>query len=298
MNESPCAYEIIQGTLQATGNSLPVSSLCPMAGVSRSGYYAWLKAAPIREAQEQRDREDFDLVLEAYRMRGYSKGAKGIYMALRTSSVADNLLRREFECYGPRMVLLTDITYLPYNGTFAYLSTILDAFTKQILSYALSPSLEVDFVLETVELLIKRHGISLHAETAIHSDQGCHYTSHKFINIVQDKGLRQSMSRKGNCWDNAPQESFFGHMKDHIKDRTAACPCYGDVKAVVDGYMDYYNNQRYQWRLAKLSPNEYYQFVTSGTYPLDVPNTPAPPAYEKQPEELGIHAAEKKTENN
>lgn len=214
--------------------------------------------------------------------------------ALRTSSVADNLLRREFECYGPRMVLLTDITYLPYNGTFAYLSTILDAFTKQILSYALSPSLEVDFVLETVELLIKRHGISLHAETVIHSDQGCHYTSHKFINIVQDKGLRQSMSRKGNCWDNAPQEIFFGH----IKDRIAACPCYGDVRAVVDDYMDYYNNQRYQWRLAKLSPNEYYQFVTSGTYPLDIPNTPAPPAYEKQPEELGIHAAEKKTENN
>ena len=298
MNESSCAYEIIQETLQAAGNSLSVSSLCSMAGVSRSGYYAWLKAGPIREAQEQKDREDFDLVLEAYRMRGYSKGAKGIYMALRTSSVADNLLRREFECYGPRMVLLTDITYLPYNGTFAYLSTILDAFTKQILSYALSPSLEVDFVLETVELLVKRHGISLHAETVIHSDQGCHYTSHKFINIVQDKGLRQSMSRKGNCWDNAPQESFFGHMKDHIKDRIAACPCYGDVKAVVDDYMDYYNNQRYQWRLAKLSPNEYYQFVTSGTYPLDVPNTPAPPAYEKQPEELGIHAAEKKTENN
>ena len=298
MNESSCAYEIIQETLQAAGNSLSVSSLCSMAGVSRSGYYAWLKAGPIREAQEQKDREDFDLVLEAYRMRGYSKGAKGIYMALKTSSVADNLLRREFECYGPRMVLLTDITYLPYNGTFAYLSTILDAFTKQVLSYVLSPSLEVDFVLETIEQLIERHGISLHAETVIHSDQGCHYTSHKFINIVQDKGLRQSMSRKGNCWDNAPQESFFGHMKDHIKDKVAACSCYGDVKAVVDDYMDYYNNQRYQWRLAKLSPNEYYQFVTSGIYPLDVPNTPAPPAYEKQPEELGIHAAGKKTGNN
>ena len=79
MNESSCAYEIIQETLQAAGNSLSVGSLCSMAGVSRSGYYAWLKAGPIREAQEQKDREDFDLVLEAYRMRGYSKGAKGIY---------------------------------------------------------------------------------------------------------------------------------------------------------------------------------------------------------------------------
>ena len=82
MNESSCAYEIIQETLQATGNPLSASSLCSMAGVSRSGYCARLKAAPTREAQEQSDREDFDLVLEAYRMRGYSKGAKGIYMAL------------------------------------------------------------------------------------------------------------------------------------------------------------------------------------------------------------------------
>lgn len=99
------------------------------------------------------------------------------------------MLQREFEGYGPRIVLLTDITYLPYNGTFAYLSTILDAFTKQILSYVLSSSLEVDFVLETVNKLVEKHGISLQAETIIHSDQGCHYTSYKFINIVHDKNL-------------------------------------------------------------------------------------------------------------
>ena len=80
INESSSVYEIIQETLQATCNSLSVSSLCSMAGVSRSGYYAWLKAAPIKEAREQKDREDFDLVLEAYRMRGYSKGAKSIYI--------------------------------------------------------------------------------------------------------------------------------------------------------------------------------------------------------------------------
>ena len=133
---------------------------------------------------------------------------------LKTSNVADNLLNREFEEYGPRVVLITDITYLPYNGTFAYLSTVIDAFTKQILSYVLSPSLEVDFVLETINRLIDQHGISLHAETIIHSDQGCHYTSHKFINILYDKKLRQYMSRRGNCWDNAPQKSFLGHMKD------------------------------------------------------------------------------------
>ena len=81
--------------------------------------------------------------------------------ALKTSNAADNLLQREFESYGPRMVLLTDITYLPYNGTFAYLSTILDAFTKEILAYVMSPSLEVDFVLETVNQLVSKDHIQV-----------------------------------------------------------------------------------------------------------------------------------------
>ena len=82
------------------------------------------------------------------------------------------------------------------------------------------------------------------------------------------------MSRRGNCWDNAPQESFFGHMKDHIKDKLQQCTEYEQVKAVIDDYMDYYNNERYQWELAKLSPNEFYEFYTTGVYPLNVPNPP------------------------
>ena len=309
-----------------------------MAGVSRSGYYAWVKASSTRVRMEQQDRDDFELVLAAYKLHGYSKGAKGIYMALlhmdppvrmnlkkirrlmdkfnlscpyrgpnpykrmakalKTSNVADNLLNREFEEYGPRVVLLTDITYLPYNGTFAYLSTVIDAFTKQILSYVLSSSLEVDFVLETINKLVDQHGISLHAETIIHSDQGCHYTSHKFINILYDKKLRQSMSRRGNCWDNAPQESFFGHMKDHIKQRLAECVAFEDVKAIIDDYMDYYNNRRYQWDLAKLSPNEYYRFVTTGEYPLNVPNVPALPAIQREPSQLGIQAVASNAQSN
>lgn len=227
MNDSSWVFEIIYNTMQQSHNTLSVKTLCEMAGVSRSGYYAWVKAAPARALKEQQDHDDFDLILAAYKMHGYTKGAKGIYMALlhmdppvimnlkkirrlmdkfnlscpyrgpnpyrrmakalKTSNVADNLLQREFEAYGPRIILLTDITYLPYNGTFAYLSTVLDAFTKQILSYVLSPSLEVYFVLETINKLVENHGFSLQAETVIHSDQGCHYTSHKFINILYDK---------------------------------------------------------------------------------------------------------------
>lgn len=337
MDRSSCIFEIIHDTMQDSSNPLSVRALCSMAGVSRSGYYAWIRAAPTRELQEQEDRRDFELVLDAYRMHGHAKGARGIHMALlhrsppvimnlkkirrlmakfhlscpyrgpnpykrlakalRTGSVADNLLQREFGCYGPRMVLLTDITYLPYNGTFAYLSTILDAYTRQILSYVLSSSLEVDFVLETVNQLIGTHGIPLHAETIIHSDQGCHYTSHSFINILYDRKLRQSMSRRGCCWDNAPQESFYGHMKDHIRDDLARCTGYGQVQSLIDGYMDYYNSHRYQWNLAKLAPDEFYRFVTTGEYPLDIPNRPPRPVIARTPGELGARAVQGHTDH-
>lgn len=299
-------FEVIQKTLQEDDNLLSVGMLCEIAGVSRSGYYKWVRSAGVREEREKKDREDFELILKAYSQRGYSKGARGIYMcmihwdppvvmnikkirrlmekyglmcpirkanpyrrmakALKTNHTADNLLERKFTEYGPRKVLLTDITYIPYNGTFAYLSTVLDAYTKQILSYVLSDSLEVDFVLETIQKLVRDHGIELTKETLIHSDQGCHYTSNSFIQLVHDKELRQSMSRRGNCWDNAPQESFFGHMKDEID--VSQCTKYREVKRIIDDWLDYYNNERYQWQLAKLSPNEYYGYITTGIYPL------------------------------
>ena len=76
------------------------------------------------------------------------------------------------------------------------------------------------------------------------------------------------MSRKGNCWDNAPQESFFGHMKDEIAALIADCDTYAQVQTVVADWMDYYNNDRYQWDLVKLSPREYYRYRQTGVYPL------------------------------
>jgi len=299
-------FEVIYEIVSAEDNVLQIKDLCAIAGVSRSGYYNWVNSEEKRKESEEQDRKDFDLILEAYMFRGYDKGVKGIKMrllhlekpvnmnekkirrlmrkyrlscpirlpnpykqmakALKTSNVADNLVNREFEKYGPRMILLTDITYIPYDGKFAYLSTIKDAFTKQILSYVLSPSLEIDFVLETINKLIDEYGSELTTDTIIHSDQGSHYTSYKFIEILKDKKLRQSMSRKGNCWDNAPQESFYGHMKDEID--VSWCKEFEEVKGVIDDYMDYYNNDRYQWKLAKLSPNEYYEYYKTGVYPI------------------------------
>ena len=189
--------------------------------------------------------------------------------ALKTSNVAPNLVERQFEAHGPRKVLLTDITYILYKDSGkCYLSTILDAFTKQILAWVLSDSLEVDFVLETVEILVRDHGKEITSATMLHSDQGCHYTSYKFIELLKDKKLRQSMSRKANCWDNAPQESFFGHMKDSINSKIQACSSFDEIKVVISDWMNYYNTERYIWDLAYLSPDEYYQYYTTGIYPI------------------------------
>ena len=126
-------------------------------------------------------------------------------------------------------------------------------------------------MLETVNHLIKKHGVSLNTETLINSDQGVHYRNIKFIQLLKDNELRQSMSRKANCWDNAPQESFFGHMKDEID--ISGCETVEEVRSILNDWTDYYNNDRYQWSLAKLSPNEFYKYITTGEYPLPI----APP---------------------
>jgi len=305
-------YAIIREMTRRDDNLLNISWLCESAGVSRSGYYHYIKTEAIRQDCEEKDRCDFLIIVEAYQYRGYKKGARSIYMrllhmnppvhmnikkirrlmkkyglrctirkanpyrraakALKTSHVAPNLLNREFETRGPRAVLLTDITYI-INGKAprCYMSTIIDACTKELLAWVLSESLEIDFVLETVNILIADHGISLTSETLINSDQGSHYTSVQFIELIKNSELRQSMSRRANCWDNAPQESFYGHMKDDID--ISWCITFEEIHQVISDWVDYYNNERYQWDLARLAPKEYYQYLLTGEYPLKIPKS-------------------------
>ena len=301
-------FNLIQKAISADNNVLNISEMCRIAGVSRSGYYNWIDKAPERHQREEKDKADFDLILEAYRFRGYAKGARRIHMrllhvntrmnlkkirrlmkkyrlfcpirkanlyrkmakAMQTSNVAQNVVAREFLKYGARKVLLTDITYLFYRNGRCYLSTILDAYTREILAYQVNEDFDVSFVLNTVDRLIEKHGAALDDETIVHSDQGSHYTSLAFIQKLRDLNFVQSMSRKGNCWDNAPQESFFGHMKDEIAYEISKRQTFGEVSALVDDWMDYYNNDRYQWELLKLSPAEYFEYTQTGFYPLPV----------------------------
>ena len=299
-------FQLIHDAISKDNNLLVIAKLCELAGVSRSGYYAWEAAAPKREAREKQDQQDFKMILKAYKYRGYAKGALHIHMRLlhwktrmnvkkirrlmkkydlrcrfrrrnpykdmardmQTDQVSLNVLDRQFDAYLPREACLTDITYIPYHGQFCYLSVIIDLCTKEALAYVLSTSLKVEFVLRTVEQLLEKHGSELTERTIIHSDQGCHYTSKRFIEKLEENDFFQSMSRKGNCWDNAPQESFFGHMKDEIEEKLKRCKTFEQVKALIDDWMAYYNNDRCQWDLAMLTPKEYYTYRMTGVYPL------------------------------
>jgi transposase InsO family protein len=196
----------------------------------------------------------------------YKKMAKD----MKTNHVAQNIVNRKFNEQKVRHVFLTDITYIPYNGQFCYLSPIMDLCTNEIVAYTLSESLEVQFVLDMVDSLVKKHGATLDDSIIIHSDQGCHYTSNAFIRKLKDADFVQSISRKGNCWDNAPQESFFGHMKDEIGTAIGRCKTFKEIKEIIDDWIDYYNNERYQWDLDKLSPAEYYQYKLTGNYPIEL----------------------------
>jgi len=287
-------FEMIENTIQNHNFKGMVKFLCKESKVSRSGYYSFLAGKANREQKEVSDIAAKELILKAFNRRGYKKGARSIKMILereydtifslkkigrimrkydivcphrkpnkykqiakatKEHSTCKNTLNREFKQEIPRKVLLTDISYLPYGkGKRAYLSAIKDSSTNEILAYEISDNLKLELATNTIEKLIRKR-FKLAENCFIHSDQGVHYTSPKFQNLLKVKGISQSMSRRGNCWDNAPMESFFGHMKDHLK--LKEWKTLEEVKNGVKKFINYYNNHRYQWELKKMTPVEY-----------------------------------------
>ncbi|WP_241657913.1 IS3 family transposase [Anaerobacillus alkaliphilus] len=194
----------------------------------------------------------YDIVCPIRRANPYKRMIK----ATQEHRVLPNLLNREFKQGVPGKILLTDITYLYYgNGQKAYLSTIKDGSTNEILSYHVLKRITLDLATDTLIKLKKNKKVKLAKDAFIHSDQGGHYTSPTFQKQVKKLGLGQSMSRRGNCWDNAPQESFFGHFKDEAFIKP--CSTFDELKREIKSYMNYYNNYRYQWDLKKMTPVQY-----------------------------------------
>lgn len=176
----------------------------------------------------------------------YAKIAK----ATQEHRTCKNILNRQFGWLKAFCKLWTDITYLYYNWLRAYLSILKDMVTWEIVSYKLSSNLWLSFVLETIKLV----KIDLNW-AVIHSDQWFHYTHPSYQTLLKNKWVIQSMSRKWNCLDNAPTESFFWHLKDDID--LSHCKNLKEVEKVIKNYIIYYNNNRFQWNKKKMTPVQY-----------------------------------------
>ena len=267
-----------------------VNILCDVAEVSRSGYYQWLKNVDVLD----KDYDDY-LLIKTIHDKGRGKyGWRTIQMKLKTNmSVVmnhkkiqriknkyqlftkirrinpykmimkkttehrtfANLLDRKFKQTTPFRAFGTDITYLPFNHRMAYLSAVKDFASGEIVAFEASQHLEMDIVLNTVKNMQNNPAISSLQNILIHSDQGFHYTNPQYIHMVKELNMVQSMSRKGNCIDNAPTESFFGHLKDDADYKI--CKTFEEVKNIIKQYIHYYNNERQQWNLKKMTPVEY-----------------------------------------
>ena len=165
------------------------------------------RGIPLNHKTVQRLMKELGLVCRV-RMKKYRsyKGDRG--------ATADNILDREFRAEKPNQKWVTDVTEFRLFGQKLYLSPILDLFSGDIVTYTLSDSPNLRMVTTMLEQAFEK--IPDNTNLLLHSDQGWHYRHKQYIQMLRDKGIRQSMSRKGNCYDNSVMENFFGHLKSEL----------------------------------------------------------------------------------
>ena len=194
----------------------------------------------------QRIMRKYDLVTKVRKRNPY----KAIMQKRLEHRVFPNTLDRAFDQTVPFTVFCTDITYIHFQSAFAYLSVVKDIASGEVVAWNLSDGLEETLVLDTI-----RNMPRVSDNAMIHSDQGFHYTNPQYIAVVEALGMTQSMSGKGSCIDNAPIESFFGHMKDELDYQS--CASFEELRSHIDEYMQYYNHKRKQWARNKMAPVAY-----------------------------------------
>jgi|TARA_B110000240_G_C13414494_1_gene416657 putative transposase len=167
---------------------------------------------------------------------------------------APNILQRNFKTAKPNKKWATDITEFKVLGNKLYLSPIIDLFNGEIISYDLSEKPDFKQVVAMLKMSFKK--ISNHKNLILHSDQGWQYQMKQYRRLLQDKGIIQSMSRKGNCLDNAVIESFFGILKSELF-YLNKYESISQLKKDIKEYIEYYNNERIKENLSGMSPIEY-----------------------------------------
>ena len=267
----------------------PVRSACALLGISRSGYYAWRNRKPsqrehcnqilinhIHQVYKQSrkiygsPRVHAQLIKQGigcnqktvakYMRQNGLKGQRKYRKVVTTNSkhefpVAPNLLKREFQAERPDQKWVGDITYIRTAEGWLYLAGVLDLFSRKLVGWEMSSTIDADLVEKALRMaLYQRQPIFglLH-----HSDRGSQYASHQIRNILAANKIQVSMSRRGDCYDNAVMESFFGTLKNewvhHQKYQTRS-QARTDIFHYIEGF---YNTVRLHSSLGYLSPNEF-----------------------------------------
>jgi len=253
-----------------------VKAMCNFFGISRAAYYKWVK----RSVEPGKDTERMALVREAWlksrktygyrrvtiflQQQGHSINHKAVLRLMQRMNIRsvarkrkpykkvskldtyhryDNILDRDFSATAPNQKWVTDISYIRTRQGWAYLSTIKDLFDGFIVAHELGKENSVRLVKDTLKQAIQKEKVT--DEVLIHSDQGHQYTSHAYFVLTRAYHMNPSMSRKGNCWDNAPMENFFGHFKEEAL-RQFPIPTFLEAQEIVDDYIAFYNYERIQ----------------------------------------------------
>ena len=266
----------------------PVSWLCGALGVSRSGFHAWLVRAPSARARSdievgRKVRASFTLSDRTYGARrvwhdvladGVDCGLHRIERLMRQqglrarprrrglpkdhgekSVVAANVLDRQFVADAPNQKWVADFTYIWTAQGWLYVAAVIDLFSRRVVGWSMSATMTAQLVADAMMMAIWRRGkpdALLH-----HSDQGSQYTSEQFQRLMQDNGVTCSMSRSGNCWDNAAMESFFSSLKtERVRKRVYRSR--DQARADVFDYIErFYNPTRRHSTLGYLSPIDF-----------------------------------------
>ena len=168
--------------------------------------------------------------------------------------IAPNILQRNFKAQAPNQKWATDITEFNVSGTKLYLSPIIDLYNQEIISYELTEPPVFNQVVTMLEKAFKK--IPHNTKLILHSDQGWQYQMRRYQHLLKEKGIIQSMSRKGNCLDNAIIENFFGILKSELF-YLKKYKSINQLKKEIDDYIIYYNNERIKSNLNKMSPIKY-----------------------------------------
>jgi transposase InsO family protein len=277
------------GFIVAEKAHYPVTVLCEVLGVSRSGFYAWRKRPPSKRAQEdsllkchvvaafEASRQTYGSprIQQELAGQGVKVGRNRVARLMREEelrareksrfvvttdsnhgqSVPDNLLERDFSAKRENEKWVGDITYLPTASGFIFLAVLLDLYSRRVVGWAVSNTMGTELPLRALESALATR--TLTGPLIHHTDRGIQYVSRDYVECLQQHGIQRSMSRRANCWDNAPAESFFSTLKMELPEATCGTLHPKDVRRAVLDYIAHYNLKRRHSSIGYLSPVDY-----------------------------------------